>query len=57
MDPLANLQFTTSGALIELVDSQFSSPGIRRTRATHPTPPTPRATQKRCWFTSATTGN
>lgn len=26
MDPLANLQFTTSGALIELVDSQSSPP-------------------------------
>lgn len=61
MDPLANLQFTTSGALIELVDSQFQFPshphlGLVNSVLT-PALSHPLRAQKRCWCTSETTGN
>lgn len=61
MDPLGNLQFTTSGALIELVDSTFSLSSHplcpqqwRKTLTTTspsppPLPPPPRSFTFVCW--------
>lgn len=36
MDPLSNLAFTTSGALIDCVDSTFPSPAFPRSNGVEP---------------------
>lgn len=73
MDPLANLQFTTSGALIELVDSQLhplsalrsfttslgsAKRSLIRSRSFAPhLSLRSRVEQRRSWCISATTAN